>query len=198
MREHFRARLVAKESKPDLEGLGERAAELGYVSPSEAPVVETRNVFEEVAWDYELEKARRVKGGLDTPYVIHVDERHEAEHTETTMTYFAKDDVLLDEREQPVAEPDDIVGIENLDRFGHGSGDPNLVYIRNNMLGVDIEVRLSDGSYEEEVLGMKHSDTRKATTLGWLTVPTGRGPTSTGWNLRSARQGISEGHIPMC
>jgi hypothetical protein len=167
MREHFRARLVAKESKPDLEGLGKRVEDLGYVAPTEeAPIEEEeiRNVFEPIAWDMEKEKANRTPR---IPYVIHVDERHKSGYTETTMTYFVGDDVLCDERDNVVPEPDDIVGVQNLDRFGHGSGDPNVVYIRNDTLGVDVEVVRSERTYAEDVHGMKHSDEPRERRPPW-------------------------------
>jgi hypothetical protein len=37
--------------------------------------------------------------------------------------------------------------------FGHGSGDPNVVYIRNEKLQAEYEVLRDPGSYEIEVLG---------------------------------------------
>lgn len=171
MRDHFRARLVARETpKPDVQDLGKITEELGYDKPSQPwPAsdpkipdveevdgdVETHNVFETYAWDIEAEKAKRNE---DDPYVIHVDERSEDEYTQTTMTYYEGDDVLTDSSDRVVHEVDSIVGIENMDRFGHGSNDPNLVYIRNEKLAVDIEVVKSEGTYEEEVMGLKHSE----------------------------------------
>lgn len=177
MREHFRARLVARESKPDLSGLDQKVTDLGYRPPPEkAPVedgdvdvsedveAETQNVWERYAWDFDAEKEKR---SPTEPYVIHVDERHEAGYTETTMTYFVGDDVLCDERDKVVNEPDDVVGIENLDRFGHGSNDPNIVYIRNDTLGVDVEVVKSERTYAEDVHGMRHSETPRERTPPW-------------------------------
>lgn len=175
MREHFRARLVARETpKPDVEDLGKMTEKLGYDKPSQPwpasdpPVpevdeevdgeVETQNVFETYAWDIEAEKAKRNE---DDPYVIHVDERNEDEYTQTTMTYYEGDDVLTDSSDRVVHEVDSIVGIENMDRFGHGSNDPNIVYVRNEKLAVDIEVVKSEGTYEEEVMGLKHSESHE-------------------------------------
>lgn len=173
MREHFRQRLVARETpKPSVEELGRVTAELGYDTPaqpwpkSDPPIPEIdddveepeekHNVFEDqFVWDLEAEQAKRSE---DAPYVIHVDERNEDEYTQTTMTYYEGDDVLCDSGDRVVTEVDNVVGIENMDRFGHGSTDPNIVYIRNEALAVDIEVVKSEGTYEEEVLGLKHSE----------------------------------------
>jgi hypothetical protein len=188
MRDHFRARLVARESpKPDLDGLKEKVEELGYDTPaqpnwppSDPPIpvpdealpeleiedeVDTLNVFERSAeWNQEAEdEARDPK----KPYVIHVDERHEADHDEVTFTYYAGDDVLCDGGDRIISEVDEVIGIENLDRFGHGSDDPNVVYVRNMQLAADIEVIKSEGTYAEEVQGMKHSDAPRARPPRW-------------------------------
>lgn len=173
MREHFRSRLVAKETKPDLADLGKKVEDLGYRPPVEEigddkampEEPETANIFEsQIVWDMEKELAGRTPR---IPYVIHVDERHESGYTETTMTYFAGDDVLCDERDKVVNEPDDVVGIENLDRFGHGSNDPNVVYIRNDTLGVDVEVVRSERTYAEDVHGMTHADQPRERRPNW-------------------------------
>jgi hypothetical protein len=64
----------------------------------------------------------------------------------------------------------EIVG-QNL-RFGHGSKDPNVVYIRNPRLEMEMEILRDPSSYEKEVLGetiekraqtadLKHSHQRR-------------------------------------
>jgi len=45
-----------------------------------------------------------------------------------------------------------------VEKFGHGSGDPNVVYIRNEQYTAEIELCRSPNSYAEEVHGFKHSD----------------------------------------
>jgi hypothetical protein len=45
-----------------------------------------------------------------------------------------------------------------LDRFGHGSNDPSIVYIRNDTLEIIYEVVKSPHYYAEEVHGFKHED----------------------------------------
>lgn len=121
------------------------------------------NVFEKHAdtvvedeWDYEEEVRMRRP---DYPYVIHVDEQGElSELDQLSWTYYEGDDVLVNASEDPVTDVEHTVGLSNLDKFGHGSGDPNIVYIRNVVLGIEIEVIKSEGKYEEEVLGLKHYD----------------------------------------
>lgn len=126
---------------------------------------ETRNIFEDRAptppfknpadtWDYEVELRNRAKG---KPYVIHEDEQHEKSYNEVTFTYYEGDDVLCEGDERIIENRYEVIG-DNLDKFGHGSSDPMIVYIRNDEIAADIEVVRSTGSYAEEVHGLKHAD----------------------------------------
>lgn len=174
MREHFRARMIAREEKPDLDAAAEEIKKReGYVPQDEAAVPpapaepETKNVFEErrdsapepgPAWDPVAEAAARKPG---VPYVIQKEEYGEKEDdgiSTTTLTYYAGDDVLADAKDKPVDDQDAVVGVANLDKFGHGSGDSEVVFIRNEELGLDVEVVKSSKTFAEEVHGFKHSD----------------------------------------
>lgn len=120
---------------------------------------EVRNIFREAEvqdnWDFHKERARR---SPLRPYVIHRDEREE-EHAydSVTFTYYEEDDVLCNEADEVIDEEDRerLIGESNLGRFGHGSGDASIVYIRNNQLEMDFEVIRSPNSYAEEVHGFE-------------------------------------------
>jgi hypothetical protein len=135
---------------------------------------EVVNAFEQYGddkqedWDWHQERRRRTPL---RPYVIHIDERNEnAAYENVEYTYFEEDDVLCNERNDILEkdERDTLVGEKNLERFGHGSGDPDTVFIRNDRLEMDIEVTRSPNSYAEDVLGydpdpepeIRHSDRR--------------------------------------
>lgn len=111
------------------------------------------NVFNSPVFDLEEEKKYRTK---EEPYVITQDEFNagEREFDQSSLTYFEDDDVLVDERDMPIRDMESVIGEDNLVRFGHGSGDANLVYIRNERLELDYEVVKSTGSYVDEVLGL--------------------------------------------
>lgn len=118
-------------------------------------------------WDYEKELKSR---DPNAPYVIHRDEYDEGPHGDKMhekhhLTYFAGDDVLSDERDKVLDDKDGVVGIENLARFGQGSGDPDTVYIRNESLEVDIELTRSDGNYAEQVHGFKEDEITHSATM---------------------------------
>jgi hypothetical protein len=123
------------------------------------------NVFVDRNFDYEEEKKLRTK---DKPYVITHDEYFGAEFEDydtIQLTYFT-DDVLVDENDKPVDDVNGTIGDESLARFGHGSKDKNIVYVRNEKLECEYEVTLADQTYLEALgLGpepgeIKHNDQR--------------------------------------
>ena len=113
----------------------------------------TVNVFNDPTFDFEEEKKYRTE---DKPYIITHDEFYAAELNYDTLswTYFELDKTLTDERSETVEDVAGTVGEDNLARFGHGSRDKNVVYVRNDQLQVEYEIARSMGSYLEEVLGM--------------------------------------------
>lgn len=185
MREHYAAKATALDSEASKTNLDEIVRERGYaqspeittgppmaVSPpaavteaaeEEEEIVETlevRNIFEdhriEDEWDYHRERASR---SPMSPYVIHRDERDDNDaYDEVTWTYYEEDDVVCNELDEVIAGEDRerILGEANLEKFGHGSGDSQIVYVRNDNLEMDIELIKSPNSYAEEVHGLSH------------------------------------------
>jgi hypothetical protein len=140
-------------------------------APEEDERPQEQNVFRDVAveeeeeWDWHKERSRR---SPLRPFVIHRDEREEHEAYEGVFyTYYEKDDVVCDERDDVIDEDRraELIGEENLEKFGHGSGDPTVVYVRNPKLEIDMEICKSPNSYAEEVHGVeptiKHSHRRR-------------------------------------
>jgi len=114
-------------------------------------------VFPEIVseWDEETELSGR---SPEEPYIIHRDEyfAQESGNTQKTLTYYAGDEILVDESDTPIYNYTVVVGEL---RFGHGSEDPNIVYIRNEKLNGEYEVIRDSGHYSVEVLGaeLEHS-----------------------------------------
>jgi hypothetical protein len=148
---------LAEQPKPDPEEL---VARYGTPAPA-APVIVVEEVHpvsifepeEEVepgpeVWSYELELAQR---SADVPYVIHVDEFSQppGDHDSMRVTWFEGDDTLIDERSIPIDDQDTLVGLDNLEKFGHGSDSPHIVFVRNEALKLDIEVTKSSGTLAE-------------------------------------------------
>lgn len=112
---------------------------------------EKRNLFDADNWNKEEEEANR---GPDHPYVIHIDEffNRESGFNQTTLEYYEGDNILADEQNVPIYAPEKIVG--RLE-WGHGSRDPNTVYIRNEKLSAEYEIVRNPGSFQIEVLGLE-------------------------------------------
>jgi hypothetical protein len=129
------------------------------------PTVQVTNVFVEGQamnrddFDYEAEIAQRSE---DNPYIISYDEfvQGEKEYEQTGLRWYEGDDTLTDDKDVPIPATtvDEIVGDENLQKFGHGSRDPRIVYVRNDKMEVDFEVAKNDSSFQSAVLGFQHSD----------------------------------------
>lgn len=144
--------------------------EIVVTSPIEDPRPPIRTtVFEDPRdWDYDAELKLREENPTK-PFVISTEEFTENpdNHEQITLTYFAGDNTLADLADGLVDNPDYIVGEDNLARFGAGSHDNNVVYVRNPRISADYEILLSTGRYQVEVLGneveepvVRHSEFR--------------------------------------
>lgn len=102
-------------------------------------------------WDWDSELRHR---DPEVPYVIHQNEfmHDENGYEHRAYTYYSVDDVMCDDDDEPVPHADMIVGQDNL-KFGHGTDDPDVVFIRNQNIEIEIEICRVYKSYEEEVLG---------------------------------------------
>jgi len=146
--------------------------EQGYETPEPprptrppVPVREPETLVEEVSrdeWNYNKEIAQRDR---NHPYIIHENEFQETfpDYQQLQWTYYAGDNILCDERDEVVVRPELVVGEENLRRFGHGSSDDNMVYIRNDRLEIEWEITRSWKSHAEEVLGLDPDETQNST-----------------------------------
>lgn len=85
------------------------------------------------------------------PYVIDFEEFCEEyeNHDKVTLTYYEGDDTLADETEEIIADVSETIGDEALKCFGQGSDDPDVVYVRNERLGIDYEVVRQGNKYSD-------------------------------------------------
>jgi hypothetical protein len=109
--------------------------------------------------DYDETDEEALKS-MGKPYVITEDSFGENEdgYEQIQVTWYAKDQILADDRDQVIDDADGLVGEINMTKFGQGSGDKHIVFIRNDEKELEIEVARSKGSYAEEVAGFRHSD----------------------------------------
>lgn len=109
-------------------------------------------------WSFPYELSQR---GSQRIYIIHQDEftTNETEYQQATYTYYAGDNVLTDEHDTVLDNRENLIGDPvHLTRFGHGTDDDNVLYIRNVQLELEFEICRTPKSYEEEVLGLNGND----------------------------------------
>lgn len=83
----------------------------------------------------------------ERPRVISPEEFGEMGDYETlSLTYFS-DGILVDDSNQIIADPDGLIGVGSLERFGEYEEDS--VYVRNGKLRCDFEILLDERSYSE-------------------------------------------------
>lgn len=173
----YQAKTIAAEPKPTVEEIIEERGYSTKVTPverplpapvpiheiSEAEIVSVGPVFEPPpnvnppsVWDYPRELNKR---STEHPYVIHQDEFTENElgYNRVVYTYYDQDDVLTDSDDTPFTDANLIVGVDNL-KFGHGTDDSDVVFIRNDKLELDMEICRSPKSYEEEITGLTRDE----------------------------------------
>ena len=137
--------------RPEVEPLTDEQFAVADVIDTEP---ERKNIFAASnpdTWDYEGELLAR-EGKII--YVIHRDEymADEMDFSQSTVTYYAGDDILCDSLDTPIYAYSSILG--DLE-FGHGSDDANVVYIRNEKERREWEVLRSEGYYSVEVQGLE-------------------------------------------
>ena len=99
----------------------------------------------------------------DEAYVITF-EQFKDEHDDYEkgdLTYYECDDTLVDSQESPIDDVEALVGPDALDRFGDGSNSRDIVYVRNDRIGMDFEISLDSRSYTEHILGIQEPKKHK-------------------------------------
>lgn len=80
----------------------------------------------------------------DPPMVISLEEYNASDegddYAKITLTYFPKQQVLLDEDKEPIDDVEAYVGWRALNRFGDMSQNADVVYVRNRRMETDFEV----------------------------------------------------------
>ena len=139
-----------------------RDAEAAIAPPIEETVI-AQSVFagSDDEWDYQKELASR---SSERPYIIHKDEFYSEEsgYTQTTLTYYSGDDIMADENDSPVYNYQTVTGPLH---FGHGSQDPNVVYVRNDKRMAEYEILFDHGMFVVEVMGMEDEQSTRARDL---------------------------------
>jgi hypothetical protein len=96
------------------------------------------------------------------PYQITLGEFYEErrEYDKVTIDWYDEDDVVLDEREEIIPNPETYVGCSMKELFKEPpmDGDPDSIFMRNDTYGTDYEVIRHHASYQKAVLGQAVDD----------------------------------------
>lgn len=91
------------------------------------------------------------------PYLISQQEffQDDEDYDHLTITWYSRNQMLLDERDDVISNMEATVGLDNMKMFGQpDADDPNVLHIRNENTKVKFEVLLSTEDYFETVLGV--------------------------------------------
>lgn len=96
----------------------------------------------------------------DYPFTITKVEYDEDEpdYDKIALTYYEGDDVLADDRDEPIDDVEGTIGPDALESFGHLSDDKNVCYVRNRERDADFEIVLNPGAHAVIVHGMDPED----------------------------------------
>lgn len=119
--------------------------------PDPNPEPEVRSVWDD-DWDIAAEMENR---STDAPYVLHVNEyvKKDKGYHQQQLRWYSLDQTLVDENNVVVHRPERVVGA--LEFNGRGSGDPDVVYIRNDKRRGEYEVVRIEASFMQEVMGLE-------------------------------------------
>lgn len=140
---------------------GQLAASLLQAPPRPQPEPDPEpemSPYEDDNWDQVAEEQDR---GPDAPYTIHLEEWHanETNFDQQDLRYFAGDNVLVDGQDVPIYNFETLVG--KLE-FGHGSGDPDLVFVRNEKARGEYQITRVHHSFQTEILGIEAEEDAEA------------------------------------
>jgi hypothetical protein len=144
----------------------ETVKEMSYSSDGETGLKEVvRNVWTN-SGSWNLEEELRIRDKTK-PYILDHDEFFESDLPSVTLCWYEDDETLADEQDELVPNPETIVGAGNLQRFGSGSRDPNVLYVHNPTYEVNYEIVKQTGSYAEQHYGftdnsLKHENIQRS------------------------------------
>jgi hypothetical protein len=125
------------------------------------PFPEERHLFDAGDADDAVEGNLALLREVGKPYIISARQFVSTHpHKTASLTWYDEDGVLADSQDKPVPDVEEVVGEENMERFGVGSDDNSIVYIRNDKLDVAFEVVLDQRSYAQVVMGADPADPR--------------------------------------
>ena len=104
----------------------------------------------------EAEIRARRNAGVKTPYYITQEEFEDEfpEHSKIQISFYERDGVFTDDRDEVVSSPARIFGKNIVQQFDENPMDPDVVYVRYIPGGCDYEITKIYDSYQTAILGI--------------------------------------------
>lgn len=125
----------------------------GIEHPDDMTVQKIRDKVQELCYVNDQVMAKKEteteedENHMEKPYVIEPEETWEQEYPMITLTYYEKDDVLVDDRNRIIDNVDELVGKDFASHFGEYEDD--TVYVRNDGFKAYYEILRDYGRYPE-------------------------------------------------
>lgn len=120
--------------------------------PEEEVALVPQSIFAKTDDEWDLEEEMKGRNSQE-PYVLHQEEFYADEmgYHQTSLVYYHGDGQLVDTDNKPIYAIDRVIGTL---KFGHGSRDSNVFFVRNDRLKAEYEIIQDPGYYAVEVLGL--------------------------------------------
>ena len=125
-------------------------ADREYPEDSLDEVDEEQDAYlESLALNKEMDEARE---SGKYPYIIERSEYLNGKqwYEKLDYIYYEGDDTLADDKDEPIDNPEEIVGSRFRELFGRDADDPDVLYIRNEQRGADFEIARLTRCYTDE------------------------------------------------
>ena len=110
---------------------------------------EEEDLEEELDNEEKIESLHKAREDQKLPYIIEAAAFHNTQqwYEKITLTYFEGNDILTDDREDPIDNPEELVGVDYKKFFGIDEDEPDIVFVRNDCNGCDYEICRVPASY---------------------------------------------------
>lgn len=142
----------AKAIKADMDALSRDVHDCDFdehMAEREAPEEDISEYDEAMEFNKQMCEEALAEGYSDFPRMISASEmlNQKQWYSKVTLTYYAGDDVLADDQDEPLEDPMDIIGEHFKEFFGMNEDEPDIIYVRNDDRESDYEVAKVETSY---------------------------------------------------
>ena len=142
----------AKAIKADMDALSRDVHDCDFdahMAEREAPEEDISEYDKALEFDDQMHEEAVALGYSDFPRMISASEmlNQKQWYSKVTLTYYAGDDVLADDQDEPIEDPEDIIGEHFKEFFGTNEDEPDVIYVRNDDRESDYEVAKVETSY---------------------------------------------------